>query len=148
MATIRLGWTASGRKDSNETVRRGDDGRGERLLFAARLDAGLLAGQLAQVVEPGLTHDAGRHHFDLVDERAVGREDTLDADAEADLADGERAARAGELAADHDALEHLHALLLAFHDLVVHFDRVADANRGQVLAELCAFEAACCLPWK
>ena len=45
-------------------------------------------------------------------------------------ADGEHLAGAGAAAGDHDAGEDLDAFFVAFQDLRVHVDRVADAELG------------------
>jgi hypothetical protein len=87
------------------------------------LDAGGLALQLAQVVEARAPHVALRDHLDLLDARRVQREDALDADAVGDLADGERRARATAVLTDHDALEDLDALLVAFLDQTCEHER-------------------------
>ncbi|GAB3848042.1 hypothetical protein GCM10029963_30440 [Micromonospora andamanensis] len=78
-----------------------------RLLLAQLLDLGLLAAQLTQVVELGATDVTPDHDLDPVDRRAVDRVGPLDADAEAELADGEGLAQPSTLAADDDALEDL-----------------------------------------
>jgi hypothetical protein len=62
-------------------------------------------------------------------------ERALDADAEADLADGERLLQAGALATDHDALEQLGALAGALDDADVHLERVTRVERGDVVAQ-------------
>src|SRR5262245_5214267 len=77
-----------------------------------------LAREVAQVEEATTADEAARHDLDLVDARAVEQEDALDADVEAHLADRERAAHAGAVALQHDALEDLDALLLALDDAV------------------------------
>jgi hypothetical protein len=64
--------------------------------------------------------------------RSFGEEDAFDADAVGDLADRERGARSAAVLADHDALEDLHALLVAFLDLHVHAHRVSRGKRGYV----------------
>src|SRR5262245_50075343 len=76
--------------------------------------AGLLALQLAQVVEARAAHAAAGHHLELVDVRRCRRENALDADASGDFAHRERAAQAAARAPNHYALKHLNALFLAF----------------------------------
>ena len=102
------------------------------LLLAQLLDLGLLAAELAQVVELGAAHVTAGHDLDPVDARAVDRVGPLDADAEADLADREGLAQAGALAADHDALEDLDAGTVALDDPGVHLDGVTGAEVGKV----------------
>src|SRR5450631_1749947 len=67
---------------------RAESAAGRRVL-ALLLDAGLLAAEVAQVVELGAPHVAARHDLDLVDDGRVQREGALDADAVAHLADRE-----------------------------------------------------------
>ena len=65
----------------------------------------------------------------------VHREGALDADAEADLADGEGLAEAGALAADDRALEDLDPLLGALDHPHVHLERVARSEVGDVVPQ-------------
>ena len=65
----------------------------------------------------------------------VHREGALDADAEADLADGERLADAIALAPDDDALEDLDARAGALDDLDVDLERVAGTEVRDVGAQ-------------
>ena len=71
----------------------------------------------------------------LADDRRVDREGALDADAEADLADGEGLADAVALAADDDALEDLDALAGALDHPDVHLEGVAGREVGDVVAQ-------------
>src|SRR5271154_1443142 len=68
------------------------------------------------------------------------REDSLDADAVRNLAHGKRRAIGAAVHFDHDAFEGLDALLLAFDDLDVNANRVADTEFRQVLAQAPLFE--------
>src|SRR5271154_4635821 len=68
------------------------------------------------------------------------REDSLDADAVRDFAHGKGRAVGPAIHLDHDAFEGLDALLLAFDDLDVNANRVADAEFRQVLAQAPLFE--------
>src|SRR5262245_60624712 len=93
---------------------------GRRSAFAGLLillvaDAGGFAREVAQVEEAAATHDAAGGDLDLLEARAVEHEHALDADVEAHLADGERAAQAGAVLLDDHALEDLDAILVAFH---------------------------------
>ncbi len=63
------------------------------------------------------------------------REGALDADAEADLAHGERLPDARALAADDDALEQLHALAAALDHADVDLEGVAGGEVGDVVPE-------------
>src|SRR5262245_55018883 len=89
------------------------------------LDLCCLPAQIAQVVELGAADITHGDRLDRLHDRAVHRERALDADAEADLADGERLAQSVALAADHHALEDLDALAGALDDADVHLHRVA-----------------------
>src|SRR5690606_11177241 len=101
---------------------------------ALLLDAGLLAREVAQVVELGAAHIAAGDDLDLVDGRGVHGEDALHADAEGDLADPEGLADAVALAADDVALEDLDTGAVALDDLHVDLDVVAGAEVGDVVA--------------
>src|ERR687893_3120386 len=102
------------------------------LLLPQLLDLGLLAPQLAQVVELGATHVTAGHDLDPVERRAVDRVRPLDTDAEADLPDLEGLAQPAALAADHDALEDLDAGAVTLDDPGVHLDGVTGAEGGNV----------------
>src|SRR6185436_2623335 len=104
------------------------------------LDAGGLAFELAQIVEARPPDLATGDDLDLLDARRVQREDALDADAVGDLADRERGARPAAMLADHDALEDLHALLVAFLDQRVNADAVSGAEIGQIGAPILALD--------
>src|SRR3954469_25449115 len=102
------------------------------LLLPKLLDLGLLAPELAQVVELGAPHVTAGHDLDPVDRRAVDRVGPLDTDAEADLPDLEGLPEAGALAADHDALEDLDTGTVSLDDPGVHLDGVAGPEGGKV----------------
>ena len=97
--------------------------------FLLLLHARRLALQLAQEVELRAADLRGAEHVDLVDDRRVQREDALDALAERHLAHREGRARAAAVHADHHALEHLDAFLVAFTHLHVDADGVAGLDR-------------------
>src|SRR6476661_299225 len=99
------------------------------------LDLGLLATQLAQVVQLRAADVTAGDDVDVVDVGRVHREGPLDADAVALLADGEGLADATTLAAQHDALEDLDALLGTLDDLDVDIDGVAGAEGRDVVAQ-------------
>src|SRR5262249_28825848 len=103
-------------------------GDGDPLLPEARR----LAGALAQVVELGAPDVARLHHLDPLDPRRMEREGPLDADAVGHAPDREAGPGTLPALADHDALEDLHALLLALHDLGVHPHGVAGLERPAV----------------
>src|SRR5215211_1346980 len=72
-------------------------------------------------------------------------ESAFDADAEADLADGERLAGTAALAAGHDPLEHLCALPVALHHPDVHLERVAGREVRNVLTKVGAIDEIGCV---
>src|SRR5215213_8046515 len=90
--------------------------------LALLLDLRGLAAQVAQVVQLGAADVAAADDLDLVQDRRMHREGALDADAETDLADGERLADALALAADDGALEDLDARAVALDDLHVNLE--------------------------
>src|SRR6478735_8122454 len=106
-------------------------GRGVALL----LDLRGLAAEVTEVVQLRATHVAAGHDLDLLDDRGVDREGALDADAEADLANGEGLADTVALAADGDALEDLDAGARALDDLDVDLQRVAGTEVRDVAAK-------------
>src|SRR4051812_44228455 len=105
-----------------------------RQVVALLLDLGLLAAEVAQVVELRATHVTAGQDLDLVDDRGVQREGALHADAEGDLAHREGAAHARALDPDADALEHLDAGAVALDDLDVDLEGVAGTEVGDVVA--------------
>src|SRR3954467_4369352 len=102
---------------------------------ALLLDLGGLAAQLAEVVQLGAADVTAGHDLDLLDDRGVHREGALDADAEADLADGEGLADAAALTADDDALEDLDARAVALDHADVDLHGVPGAEVGDVVAQ-------------
>src|SRR5439155_5643165 len=120
-----------------------------RLLLLRRLgdgDAPLLAdprrfaGEPTQEVELGAPHATLAHQLDLRDRRRVQWEDTLDADARRDLANGECRVDPRTAAADADALERLESLLVALAHSHHHADGVARIERRKVGLEPLALD--------
>src|SRR5207302_11474672 len=74
-------------------------------------------------------------HLDLVDSRRIEREDALHAHAVAHLPHRERGVHVPALAADDDSLENLDSLLVAFADLRMHAQGVADAEFRHLAAD-------------
>src|SRR6478735_4822828 len=101
---------------------------GTRSAVALLLDLGLLATEVAQVVQLRAADVATGDDLDVVDHRAVHREGALHAHLEADLADREGLAHAVALAADDDALEDLDTGAGALRDVDVHLDVVEDLH--------------------
>ena len=104
---------------------------------ALLLDAGLLAGQVAQVVDACTTYDTDLVDLDLVDVGRIEGEDTLDADAVGDLADREHLGLARTLDLDNYAAETLYALLVTLDDFVGYGDRVTGLERRYIGIRLC-----------
>src|SRR5579872_6294453 len=102
----------------------------------ALFDARGLPDFLAQIVEARAAHDAALGDFDLIHTRAMDQERLLHTHAVRRAADGERLSEAPALSDRHDALEHLDALLAAFHDLRVDLDGVAGTEIRYVRLEL------------
>ncbi len=103
-----------------------------RVVDPALLDPGLLATQIAEVVELGSAHCASGDDLELGDRGRMDGERPLDADAEGDLANRECLADAAPLTPDHDALEHLDAFSVTLHHADVHLDGVARPEIGHV----------------
>ena len=99
-----------------------------------------LARKIAQAVKARAADAASSQHLHLVDSRRMHRKDSLDADSVGNFPDRESGAVCAPINLDHDALEGLDALLLAFDDLDVNANPIADAEFGQVLAEPPLFE--------
>lgn len=106
------------------------------------LDLGSLAHLVAQVVQLGTTDLAVTHDLDLLDLGGVHGEGTLNANAEADLADGEGLAGASAAHADDVALEDLLTRAVTLGNAVVNLDVVANLDRGDVLADLLTLDGA------
>src|SRR5690606_36210483 len=96
-----------------------------RLASDLFLDARRRARAIAQVVQLGPPHVTAAPHLDGGHRGAVGLEDALDALAVGDLAHGERGIQPAVALRDHDSLERLQPLPLAFGDLHLHDHRVA-----------------------
>ena len=99
------------------------------------LDAGGLAGEMAQVVELGAANAAAANHGNAGDHWAVHREDALDANTTRDLADGEGGADSAAADGEANAFERLEALLVTFFDADVDANGVTGAEWWQVGAE-------------
>ncbi len=104
------------------------------------LDLRGLATELAQVVQLGATDVTARDDLDVVDDRGVDGELTLDTDLEADLADGEGFADAIALTTRDDTLENLDTAAAAFNDVDVDLHVVTDTEIGDVALERCGID--------
>ena len=100
------------------------------------LNLGALTNSVAEIVELGATDITAADNLDLRDTGAVDREDTLDALAGLDTADGESLLDAGTASRDHDALELLDTLIVALDDLNRNFNGIADVELVTVLTNL------------
>src|SRR5205085_8549243 len=107
-----------------------------RLALALFFDARGFAAEIPEVVELCASDPAMAFNLDLVDGRRVEGEHPLHAHAAGNLAHGEHLPGAAAAARDHQALEDLNALFLAFFDLHVDPDRVAGGEVGDVGARL------------
>ena len=106
-------------------------GSDDHLLF---FDAGLLAGEIAEVEDAGPADLSYLVDFDAVDEGGLEGENPLDSDAAGNLADGESPGeRGGATDLDAHASELLKSFLITFLDPVSHGDGVT----GLELGELC-----------
>src|SRR5262245_11015736 len=114
-----------------------------RALFA--LDAGRLALQLTQVIQPTLPNLTTGDDLDPIDARRMQREGALDAHAVGNLAHGKGGAGAAALARNHHAFVNLDALLVAFLDDRVHANGVADPEAVErLLACILGFDVLDC----
>src|SRR6185437_12485433 len=96
---------------------------------------GGLAAQAPQIVELCATYVAAAFYLDLVDDRAVQRERTLHAHAEAHLAHRERFTDTITGPADDHAGEDLDSRASALDDLDMHLDGIAWAEGGKIAAQ-------------
>ena len=110
-----------------------------RCVDAALLDAGLLAGQAAEIVKFGATHLAILVDGDRVDKRRLDGEDTLHADIVAHFADGEPLLVAVARNTDYHTAILLDTLFVTLFDAVCHGDGVAGAEFGMFLAGSISF---------
>jgi hypothetical protein len=100
---------------------------------AAFGQAGALPNAVAEEVEFRATNDRGTDDFDLRDTRAVERELAFDAFAGDDATNGEHFGGTAAAARDDDAVEDLNAFFVAFENLAVNVDDVADFKFGNAL---------------
>src|SRR3990167_8084243 len=103
------------------------------------LDAGGLAGEAAEVVQPGAAYLAPADDLDLLQPRRVDVERALNANAVRDAPAGEVGPRAAIVAANDDAFKDLRALAVAFDDLGADLDGVAGLESVQ-LGRGCEFD--------
>ena len=111
-----------------------------RLLVPLLLDASSLADTIAQVVELGSPHITATYHLDGMNDGRMEREDALDSDAKAELADCERSSGAATVAGDNNTLKDLNALAAAFDDAHVNTHGVAGPKVRYVVAQVCGLD--------
>lgn len=106
----------------------------------ALLDAGGLTAKVTQVIQFCTANLTAADDVDVIDDGRVQREDTLDADAKADLADCHGLACSAVFACDANALKSLQTLFIAFLNADVNAKRVARLKRRDILFKLCLFD--------
>src|SRR5690348_9321941 len=107
---------------------------------SGRSDAGRLAGQIAQIIEPRAAHASAAKHLNFFEPRRMQRKDALDADSVRDLAHGKRGAIPAAVHLDDNTLEGLATSLFALDRLDLQSHRVADAKLRNILAQFALFE--------
>jgi hypothetical protein len=107
---------------------------------ALLLDLRLLAAKATEVVQLGATNSTAADDLDVVNDRGVHGEGTLNANLKADLTNAERLADAFTGAADDNTLEDLDAGAGAFNDIDVNLDGVTCPKIGDVVPEGCCIE--------
>src|SRR5690606_15575541 len=104
---------------------------------ALLLDLGrLLADAVAKVIQPRAPHNALAVDLDLFDVRRIDRENTFDAFAIRNAADGESLTDSGPAPGNHDSRENLDPLLVALAHARVDTDAVAHLERGKIRPDL------------
>src|SRR2546428_14047580 len=136
-----LFFNASEIENSCLSLRFGSGSRHGRHFLASRaLNAGSLALQIAQVIQPRAAYFTLANDFNRADRGRVQRENAIEADAKADPAHGKCCTGRPALLGDHHALERLKALLhlLAFTFLQADVDAhgIARSELGEVFAQL------------
>lgn len=112
----------------------------ELLLFGSRClvvlalnDTSRLSTKIAQVIQLRTTNAASAQQLDGVNLRGVQWEATLDADAEAHLANHEGLAKTSAGACDHNACEGLDTGIVAFCDVHIDLNGISRAEIGNRL---------------
>ena len=101
------------------------------------LDARLLTGKIAEVVDTSTANNTILVNLDLVDVGRVERENTLNTYAIRDLTDGEHLGLTRTLDLDNYAAEALQTLLVTLNDFVGYGDCVTSLELGNVSVGLC-----------
>ena len=96
-------------------------------------DTGCFAAKVAQVIKLCTPHFAASNHVDVIDDRGMQREYSLDAHAKTYLADGYGFTCSAVLSRYHDALKDLQAFLVAFLNADMYFDGITRLKRRDVL---------------
>ena len=84
----------------------------------------------------GTTYFTTTYDIDVIYDRRVQREDSLDADAEANFSNGDALASSAMLAGDHDAFKNLKTFFVAFLNSDVDFDGITGLERRDVFPYL------------
>jgi hypothetical protein len=101
-----------------------------------RFAANILRAESAKMIQFRAAHFSFGYKIYLRNTWRVDREDTLDAYAIRDLADGHRFVQSRAATRDHDALEMLDALFIALDDANRHVNDVPRAKLWNILANL------------
>jgi len=100
-------------------------------LFALA-QAGGFASQTAKIVQLGATNAAGANEVDVVDDRSIHGEDTLNTLSEAHLANRDGLTHPRVLAGNDNTFEYLKAFFFTFLNLYVDPDGVAGAELRKI----------------
>ena len=110
-----------------------DSGKAAFPLDAAFFDTGLLTGQITQVVQFCAANLTVAVDLDLIDIRAVQRENTLNTFTVGDTANRDRLSNSGTLAGNYRTGIKLNTLFSALFNLVVDADGIADNEVGMTI---------------
>ena len=103
---------------------------------AVFLDTSVLGGQTLEVCQLSSSDLTATNHFDLLDDRGMNRECSLDTDTAGDLAYSEGCTDSAVGTVNADALEYLDTGLLTFSDTDIDLQCVTDFEIGNVCTEL------------
>ena len=104
------------------------------------MQSSLLTREVAEVIELRASHVAAGLDLDLRHEGRLHGEHTFDANTARNLSNREGLADASALATDHDALEDLNALFVAFANAYVNRDGVTHLEGGEITSERLVFD--------
>jgi hypothetical protein len=95
---------------------------------------------MAQIIKSGPSDAAPAQYLYLFYLGGMNGKNTFHANPVGNLPDRDGGAHFGPVGANHQAFEHLDSLFIAFTDLHMHFDRIADPERGDVEAHVISFD--------